>query len=169
MHLKRGLRAAKGRKHCLQVESCRLMTKLVWSGLGPFDGRGQGRWPPALRLGYDRCRRVRNTRLLSGYGQRKGLLGDQNLQPIAAIDISRRSVTDLKHPDGCGSGMSCASLMQFGNFAPFWILLACVQRGFADNPPGFGGFCQRNERSVSDACVRRAGWKGCSCPQNAAR
>lgn len=74
MLLKHGLRAAKGRKHCLQVESYRLTTKLVWSG--PFDDRGQGRWPTMKRLGYDHCRGVRNTPLLSGYGQRKRTSGE---------------------------------------------------------------------------------------------
>ena len=31
------------------------------------------------------------------------------------------------------------------------------------------GFCQRDERSACDSCVRLSGWKGCSLPQNAAR
>ena len=33
MLFKHGLRAAKGHKHCLQVESYRLTTKLVWARL----------------------------------------------------------------------------------------------------------------------------------------
>ena len=51
MHLKRGLRAAKGRKHCLQVESCRLMTKLVWSGpVLMAEGKAVGRPRSALDM-----------------------------------------------------------------------------------------------------------------------
>ena len=37
---------------------------------------------------------------------------------------------------GFGSDMSRVSLLQF---LTFWILLACVCRGFSDNPAGFGG------------------------------
>ena len=40
--------------------------------------------------------------------------------------------------EGCWSDVSRAIPLQLSNFAPFWILLACVWRGFRDNPAGFG-------------------------------
>ena len=68
-----------------------------------------------------------------------------------------------------GVGLPCHALARC-NLAILHFFGSCL-RAFGEVPltirSALAGFCQRDEHSASDGCLRRNERKGCSCPQNA--